>query len=101
MRVRLRRLVIFCSVNILPRKKSRKVKGIYSGRLCEVCGELIKGLHKAEHLQERHPEYAFRTYTLPNAYSRTYQCTTCNLTCGGVGAVVRHYRKYHPELLEK
>jgi len=79
---------------------------IHVGRVCNVCGEEVRGNKKAKHLLEHHPEYAFSIEYRPTTFlgqtcpasGPTYVCSTCAITCGSVAGVVRHYRKRHPDL---
>ena len=96
MKLRLGNYSFFINIQHSVRPE-RKPKKPYPGRICDVCGELVKGGEKALHLQEYHPEYAFTFGTPRGSCSRYYWCSTCGITCGGVVGVVRHYQEHHPE----
>ena len=78
-----------------PKGRHLKVKGVYIGRKCDLCGEIVKGGTKAKHFQEKHPEYSFRCEHRDTSCGITYVCTKCNKTTGGVVGVIKHYQKEH------
>lgn len=66
---------------------------------CTVCGEDGHPF-KAEHMQARHPEYAFiRAPDTKGGYS--YTCAACGIRPGGLIDMVSHYQNRHPELISQ
>ena len=99
--MRIGRIEFKVSVRVHPRPKPA-----YGGRVCDVCGALVKGGEKTEHMREAHPVYDFITERRATDASGvklgslSYVCFVCKKTAGGVKGMVEHYRKYHPELLK-
>ena len=78
--------------------KPKKARHPYSGLICDVCGQTIKGGGKGLHTMNHHPEYAFGV--TPDREYRAYRCFTCGKVFSGVAVMIRHYRDYHPEKLK-
>lgn len=77
--------------------KKVKIPAQYQGVICEVCGEKVKGGHKTEHYNEKHPEYSLDRIKI-GTESVKYYCRTCKKRIGSVNQVVNHYKKYHSKV---
>ena len=97
MKIKIGRLELYCDIyiHLKPKVRSRKVKGVYTGMICDICGIQTKGDRKTEHVQEKHPEYAF--FRTGVSCDLRYTCDTCGMGVGGVKGVINHYRERHPE----
>lgn len=66
---------------------------IYTGTICDICGQTVKMAEKGRHIIERHPEYKIQQVGRP--YQLEYRCGFCDFWRSSPAAVVKHVQAVH------
>ena len=81
-----------------------KKKGIYSGIICDICGQHVHSQDKGTHIIKAHPEYQIKRIHVNTKGSYdggylAYECSFCGHRITSPAFMVRHIQEEHAELL--